>query len=792
MVPSARASSQLSDKKRPAGRPGILIGGTAVYSDDIPIHELDKLLESEKARHEEEGQAKVEANGGRPRGFKGGAREGVKSSDASARSLRVVTGGEASLREKVRGLQVRKRQRARRVAGITDHDENTMAVDINETVSAMEALGVETPLRRSDLGKEASLRLSLSLSSSADGDAEVAVRASLHSPARDRIARMPSETVESPPLNKDEAVAALLPHPASPLRITVEEGVAAVGVNGSPSASPSCGEEDVIERERELRAKRRSDLLTKLDQHQSGIERTLGMGLEKRDSTDSLDASSGVDINIASAITAEGESTEGLPLSIASGREVGVDPMSTGDAPVDGSARVGEADWTQGNEASNGSPPPLPPSFSSAAPLPPDVAEGAIAMAGNDSTSIGTGYVANDSGAGAIEIGGSDDALVGQGDECASVEEVLRTGPSTQYCSSENVDEPNAPLNSSGAGAQGVTSTCGMVSAPSGGELDATGDSNGAVPEYDVEETLTDPDNFETPDTGLPSPTRRGGVPARKSRWRKPTPAPKDATGTGRKVSVNLLESCNSSQVSSSPVSSGFNEALQTSNAQSMSSSLQKRMLSVDGTEVSSMYSGDDCIGFPVGGGGIYSSSSLMPRRDEDAEAERFQAASSSGGAKVHVPSYTGAIDFEHLSVSDNLEQYFKEQVFGHNRPSGSAPYMRHEVVASSQRHASPRDDSDMYVEPPCKPERIVAFFREKVLELSNADNSMSTSLGNDTGAAVLHSRVFVLTDINLYVVLDNFSSVQMFADAPLPVLHRRHSIETLRYGYNSCLCVIF
>jgi hypothetical protein len=36
-------------------------------------------------------------------------------------------------------------------------------------------------------------------------------------------------------------------------------------------------------------------------------------------------------------------------------------------------------------------------------------------------------------------------------------------------------------------------------------------------------------------------------------------------------------------------------------------------------------------------------------------------------------------------------------------------------------------------------------------------------------------------TDINLYVVLDNFASVQMFADAPLPVLHRRHAIETLR-----------
>jgi hypothetical protein len=42
---------------------------------------------------------------------------------------------------------------------------------------------------------------------------------------------------------------------------------------------------------------------------------------------------------------------------------------------------------------------------------------------------------------------------------------------------------------------------------------------------------------------------------------------------------------------------------------------------------------------------------------------------------------------------------------------------MRHEVL-SSQR----REDGDIYVEAPAKPESIVAFFREKTLVLESAN----------------------------------------------------------------------
>lgn len=257
---------------------------------------------------------------------------------------------------------------------------------------------------------------------------------------------------------------------------------------------------------------------------------------------------------------------------------------------------------------------------------------------------------------------------------------------------------------------------------------------------------------------------------------------------------IHRAESATSSQMSSSPGSAGIDTLPTNSSSGSRDHGAFNpiahlpRMASVDGTEISSVYSGDDPLGFSSNMNADVMRNYSSHKRATEEEAARFAAATRSG-MKSPVPSYTGSVDLEHLSVSDNLESYFNEQVFGHGRPSGDAPYMRYEFTTDPRHCSSPRGDNEVYVDRPLKPERIVGFYREQCVEFGTADRRDRNIDGDVPGPEPM---VFVLTDINFYVVLDNFSSVQKFADAPLPVLRRVHPLETLRsctlyFGFQRC-----
>jgi hypothetical protein len=63
---------------------------------------------------------------------------------------------------------------------------------------------------------------------------------------------------------------------------------------------------------------------------------------------------------------------------------------------------------------------------------------------------------------------------------------------------------------------------------------------------------------------------------------------------------------------------------------------------------------------------------------------------------------------------------------------------------------------------------------------------SKSSKAGNEEsrdGAPppVYLSLVFALTDLNLYVIQDNFSNLLKFVDAPIPIVRRIHPMESCR-----------
>jgi hypothetical protein len=286
-------------------------------------------------------------------------------------------------------------------------------------------------------------------------------------------------------------------------------------------------------------------------------------------------------------------------------------------------------------------------------------------------------------------------------------------------------------------------------------------------------------------------------------------------------------------------------------------------------TEVSSVYSGEDPVSsfYPASHGFAIPTTSQIAhhfQRATQEEAQRFSLSLASasairagaggggsgffsqthglGGIGHAIQTYTGSLEFEYLSVADNLEKYFFEQVFHENRPSREAPYMRHEysstsASSSSQRHAAARHDfSDLqdlnplevlYVDIPYQPEKLLSVFRVNVLDISqpppelspsstsastSSSASVSISMSSPTVPATSPSSlvipeplIFALTDLHLYILLDTFGnptgdpdsttslngsnsgngsgsvSGPIFADAPLPVLRRVHPIDSLR-----------
>jgi hypothetical protein len=237
-------------------------------------------------------------------------------------------------------------------------------------------------------------------------------------------------------------------------------------------------------------------------------------------------------------------------------------------------------------------------------------------------------------------------------------------------------------------------------------------------------------------------------------------------------------------------------------------------------TEVSSVYSGEDPLSYQANNVPTTGQIAHMFTRASQEEAKRFASIAnqhylSTSAYNTPVQSYTGSLEYEYLLVSENLEKYFMEQVFGNARPSREAPYMRREhrettrtdsndSVSQSRepvwRNYGYSLDSDnpleiLYVNIPYRPETLVSVFRVKVLDLSDLDQRRGTSVREeeDEALAIPQPLLFVLTDINLYVIVDNFFTNAIFADAPLPVLRRIHPIDSLRscivyFGFQRCV----
>jgi hypothetical protein len=254
-------------------------------------------------------------------------------------------------------------------------------------------------------------------------------------------------------------------------------------------------------------------------------------------------------------------------------------------------------------------------------------------------------------------------------------------------------------------------------------------------------------------------------------------------------------------------------------------------------TDISSVYSGEDTLDLnhQMSNAPTTTQIAHMFTRASQEEAKRFASLANQHYLQTNnapVQSYTGSLDYEYLSVSENLEKYFQEQVFGNSRPSREAPYMRREhrdcgalvdeiitpsgptVDSSSQEFPSHRcygntsrfsylSVSDnpleiLYVDIPYQPETLVSVFRVKVLDLSNLNQaSGGAGIGregeDEMMGAIPQPLVFVVTTINLYVIIDNFFTNAIFADAPLPVLRRVHPIDSLRscivyFGFQRCV----
>jgi hypothetical protein len=134
--------------------------------------------------------------------------------------------------------------------------------------------------------------------------------------------------------------------------------------------------------------------------------------------------------------------------------------------------------------------------------------------------------------------------------------------------------------------------------------------------------------------------------------------------------------------------------------------------------------------------------------------------------------AYTGPDELSHYTVNDNLESYFREQVFGHNRPSGNAPYM----IRSAYTMGSE------FIEAPSQPETFITFYREKIVDLSKHSSTTNNEVSSKRSMDGVTSVLLVVTDVNLYIVLDDFNPNIKFFDAPVPILLRSHAIDTLRY----------
>lgn len=218
--------------------------------------------------------------------------------------------------------------------------------------------------------------------------------------------------------------------------------------------------------------------------------------------------------------------------------------------------------------------------------------------------------------------------------------------------------------------------------------------------------------------------------------------------------------------------------------------------------------------------------------------------------------AYVGLQEYEDLFVVDNLELYFREQIFSPRRPSGHAAYLTlgpqslDDLEAEGFTFAGPAYNGDsrfisFVSAPPC-PEGFSALFSTKLVDLdcsSLADQSGTSEVGatfsgtaakpksrlsmrfksltkvdksstntlptpsdSHGGGQVLERKVIeprmllVLTDVCLYLIfLDSIPPQATFKDVPIPSVFRVHPLHHLRSDFflfsrmiRLCFCFCF
>ena len=125
---------------------------------------------------------------------------------------------------------------------------------------------------------------------------------------------------------------------------------------------------------------------------------------------------------------------------------------------------------------------------------------------------------------------------------------------------------------------------------------------------------------------------------------------------------------------------------------------------------------------------------------------------------------YTGPMDYCNLSIKDNLETYFRVQVFGQGRPSGASPYLR----CSVGEFLKEIDDNEAvvpceeFVPPPRKPEQVLGFYYEESFEkeyneqllpsVASAESCLYPLNGHNESHRLEESSrlIFILTDLHM------------------------------------------
>jgi hypothetical protein len=186
---------------------------------------------------------------------------------------------------------------------------------------------------------------------------------------------------------------------------------------------------------------------------------------------------------------------------------------------------------------------------------------------------------------------------------------------------------------------------------------------------------------------------------------------------------------------------------------------------------------------------------------------------------------YIGDPQYKSLNILDNLELYFREQVFNPKRPSYPQIYL-HEDLGRKEKLPAGLQHAMCLIAAYHPDERLVTMFCEKVIDVTALENRRATSAGvggesgtavtgagtpvptgllsatgdddddDDVGAAQANLRAvspekpmaLILSDHALYFInMDEISTSATFSDAPVFTVTAHYPLYQLRYQY---LCV--